>query len=117
MNIDAFLEKLTTVPESIEFEDTMAVIERFYDYTPAMFNNGELVNEAGQNSGSCKLFAFAQQQGLSQEQTLNCFGRYYREEVLKYPKAEDHQNIRNFIRTGWEGIHFESSPLQLKSSS
>lgn len=114
MNLEAFLEKLNTAPGSIDFEDTMAVIERVYEFTPTTFKNGELVNEAGQNSGSCKLFAFAQQQGLTQQQTLDCFGRYYRDDVLKHPEAEDHQNIRNFIQTGWDGIHFESSPLQMK---
>ena len=114
MKLDVFLEKLKSAPDSIDFEDTMAVIEQLYEFTATTFKNGELTNEAGQNSGSCKLFAFAQLQNLTQQQTLNCFGRYYRDDVLQHPEAEDHQNIRNFIQTGWDGIYFESPPLQLK---
>lgn len=92
----------------------MAVIEANYDFTPTTFKNGKTVNEAGQNSGSCKLFAFAQLQNLSVDQTLACFGQYYRNDVLKNPEGTDHQNIRNFISYGWEGISFEGTALSNK---
>ena len=78
MNLDAFLKKLNDTPESIAFDDTMAVIHASYEFTPASFMNGEIRNEAGQNSGSCKLFAFAKLNDLSEVQTLACFGTYYR---------------------------------------
>jgi len=73
-----------------------------------------LANEAGQNSGSCKIFAFAQRHGLSQQQALACFGTYYRDDVLQNPNGTDHQNIRNFMDTGWPGIAFDGEPLHAK---
>lgn len=114
MTLDAFLKKLNDQPESIAFTDTMAAIDATYDFTPAAFTNGEVKNEAGQNSGSCKLFAFATLNRLSKEQTLACFGAYYRDDVLKHPDGTDHQNIRNFMRYGWEGVKFETMPLTAK---
>jgi hypothetical protein len=50
---------------------------------------------------------------LSQEETLRCFGRFY-QDVLHTPEQTDHGNIRNFIKTGWEGIKFEGQALQAK---
>ena len=114
MTLNDFLAKLDTAPDTIEFTDTMAVIEALYDYTPTAFQNGELSNAAGQNGGSCKLFSFARLQGLNEAQTLACFGRYYREDVLQHPQATDHQNIRNFIRDGWDGIVFKGDALQAR---
>lgn len=109
--IDRFLQQLQEQPTEIQFNDTMAVIDAYYSFTPTAFQNGNQLNAAGENSGSCKLFSFAQMHQLSPEATLQCFGAFYREDVLKKPQNEDHQNIRNFIRTGWEGVHFESQAL------
>lgn len=114
MTLDAFLKKLNDQPESIAFADTMAVIDTSYDFTPAAFMNGEVKNEAGQNSGSCKLFAFAKLNQLSKAQTLACFGAYYRDDVLKHPEGNDHQNIRNFMKYGWDGVKFDNMPLAAK---
>lgn len=114
MNLNTFLQNLKTAPDSIAFSDTIAVIETMYEFTPTAFKNGELMNEPGQNSGSCKLFAFAQLQGFSPEQTLACYGAYYREDVLLHPDGTDHQNIRNFMKTGWAGIKFNGQPLNPK---
>lgn len=116
MTIENFLEKLRHAPESIAFSDTMAVIDAAYDYTPAAFTNGKLRNEAEQNAGSCKLFAFARLHGLNEEQTLACFGAYYREDVLAHPQGQDHQNIRNFMESGWAGVQFDGQPLTAKQS-
>ncbi len=109
MTIEAFIAKLGS--EALVFADTMAVIDANYTFTPTQFKNGDTVNEAGQNSGSCKLFAFAKLQNLSQEQTLACFGEYYRNDVLKNPEGTDHQNIRNFIKYSWQGVAFEGVAL------
>jgi len=115
MQLSTFLQQLDTAPESIAFNDTMALIESMYEFTPTAFKNGSLPNEAGQNNGSCKLFSFASLHGLSQQQTLHCFGAYYRDDVLGHPDATDHQNIRNFIATGWTGVEFSSAALLEKS--
>ncbi|MDX8399330.1 MAG: HopJ type III effector protein [Gallionellaceae bacterium] len=115
MQLSTFLQQLNTAPESIAFNDTMALIDSMYEFTPVAFKNGSLLNEAGQNNGSCKLFSFASLHGLSQQQTLHCFGAYYRDDVLGHPDATDHQNIRNFITTGWTGIEFNGTALLEKS--
>ncbi len=109
-----FLQTLETAPDSINFNATISVIDAHYDFTPTSFRNGELQNEAGQNNGSCKVFSFARLHQLSPQQTLHCFGAYYRDDVLKHPQGTDHQNIRNFIKTGWEGIAFKGDALKPK---
>ncbi|WP_026715390.1 HopJ type III effector protein [Flavobacterium daejeonense] len=114
MNIQTFLEKLKQTPEAITFPETIEVIEANYDFTPTAFQNGNTHNAAGTNSGSCKLFAFAQLQNLSQDETLACFGSFYRDEVLGEPEGTNHQNIRNFMVHGWSGIQFEGTALELK---
>jgi len=112
MSLTPFLQRLRETPDQIEFADTIAAIESYYEYTPTAFRNGEVENAAGQNGGSCKIFAFAKLQGLSVNETLACFGRFYREDVLQHPDASDHQNIRNFIRSGWGGVAFTSEALK-----
>lgn len=98
----------------ISFQEVIAYIDAHFDFTPTAFKNGDTYNEAGQNSGSCKVFSFAKLTGLSQQQTLNCFGDYYKKDVLQNPDGTDHQNIRNFIKYGWDGISFENQALQPK---
>jgi hypothetical protein len=109
-----FLRRLEKAPEEIAFDDTIAVIDANYEFTPTAFRNGDLRNEAGQNSGSCKVFSFARLHNLSPGQTLHCFGDYYRKDVLGDPHGTDHQNIRNFMKTGWAGIAFAGNALTLK---
>ncbi len=115
MELNEFLKKLDETPDCIGFNNTMAVIEAHYDFTPTAFANGATRNEAGQNNGSCKLFSFAKLNALSPQQTLACFGDYYRKDVLGNPDGADHQNIRNFMQSGWEGIRFEGDALKPKA--
>jgi hypothetical protein len=104
---ESFLAKLQTTPELLDFNELMSVVDENYTFSETAFSNGDINNVAGDNSGSCKLFSFAQLHGLSEEQTLACFGIYYRDDVLKNPEANNHQNIRNFMKTGWAGLKFE----------
>ncbi len=100
----------------VDFEDTITVINTLYDYTPTRFANGltnPVINEAGQNEGSCRIFAFAQLNMLSEADTLACFGRFY-QEVLTEPQGTSHANIRAFRRDGWAGIQFDGLALTLK---
>lgn len=106
------LDKIKNTTEEVSFQEVIAYIDENYTFTPTKFTNGEVVNEENQNNGSCKIFSFAKKQGLSVEQTLHLFGDYYRVDVLQHPENEDHQNIRNFIKFGWEGISFEGEALQ-----
>jgi hypothetical protein len=114
MQLNEFLTKVQVSPESIKFEDTMAVVEAEYLYTPISFTNGAMLNQAGENEGSCKIFAFASLHKFTKAQTLECFGQYYRNDVLKNPAGDNHQNIRNFMQTGWDGIAFDGDALVAK---
>ena len=115
MNLETLLSLIKNNPDDIKFNDVITLINQQYRYTPTQFNNGlaehKITNEAGTNEGSCKVFAFASMIGLSKEDTLHCFGHYYRDDVLSNPQATDHANIRTFMRFGWKGIHFEGAAL------
>jgi hypothetical protein len=114
MQLNEFLIQLSANPTCISFKSTITVIDANYTFIETAFCNGALQNEAGQNSGSCKLFSFAILHNLTKEQTLQCFGDYYRIDVLQHPTDDDHQNIRNFLRFGWEAIEFSGQALQPK---
>lgn len=113
MLLNDFLTKVKA-NESLNFADTITVITENYIYTPTAFRNGNTQNAAGQNEGSCKIFAFAKLHDLTPPQTLSLFGDYYRIDVLQHPEATDHQNIRQFMQHGWAGVVFESEALKTK---
>lgn len=96
------------------FQETIAYIDEKYNFTSTAFKNGNQLNNAGENNGSCKIFAFAKINNLEKDETLSLFGSYYFDEVLKNPDRNDHQNIRNFIIFGWDGISFDGEALELK---
>lgn len=111
-----FRERLTT-GENL-FSETLALVEKWYDVHPTSFSNGlddnKVVNPIGKNEGSLKVFALGRLNGFTPEQALQSFGEHYRD-VLATPEGDDHQNIRQFMRHGWAGIHFDQVPLSLKS--
>ena len=111
-----FLSQLKAQPDAILFSDSMKMIESIYDFQPTAFSNGYIHNSADQNQGSCKLFAFGQLHQLTESEVLACCGEIYRDEVLVKPEADNHSNIRAFMKTGWSGVSFESMPLMKKSS-
>ena len=112
MTIEKLKTKLTTTPLQVVFAETMQVIDDNYSFSPTAFTNGAINNKAGENSGSCKLFAFAKLQQLTKEETLFCFGEHY-QNVLEDEKGTSHQNIRNFMQYGFEGLDFEKDALKL----
>ena len=95
---------------SIQFKDAIAFIESHYQHQPTAFKNGEAFNEATQNQGSAKVFTFAQLNNLSEADTLHLFAEHY-QAVLATPDGTDHQNIRQFMKHGWQGIAFEGQAL------
>ncbi len=113
--LETFFRQLSTEPESISFQQTIALIDALYDFTPTAFQNGEQFNAAGENNGSCKILAFALLHQLSEPQTLQLFGDFYRLDVLPDIKGSNHANIRNFMRTGWAGIEFVGQALTGKA--
>jgi len=108
------LEQLKNSPETIDFKEVIAFIDAHYGFTPTKFTNGNTVNEADQNNGSCKVFSFAKLNDLTKDETLALFGDFYRSDVLGNSEGEDHQNIRNFMNFGWDGVAFEGEALKEK---
>ena len=96
-----------------KFADVLAFIDERYTHTPTAFQNGAQHNAADQNQGSAKVFSFAQLQGLNEAQTLSLFAEHYAA-VLATPEQTDHQNIRQFMLNGWNGIRFEANALTAK---
>lgn len=114
MTLDDFKNKLRSTPEKLNFSDTITVIEENYNFTPSAFKNGDLQNSDKQNLGSCKVFSFALKQKFTKEETLACFAQFYFIDVLENPNKTNHQNIRNFMNTGFEGLVFENKTLKEK---
>lgn len=99
--------------EILAFSEVIATIDAYFEFTPTRFTNGTVTNEANTNNGSCKVLAFAKMYQLEAKETLFLFGEHY-QKVLATPEEMDHQNIRNFINSGWEGISFEGKALELR---
>lgn len=115
MVIEFFLKRLRgNDAEMLDYEDTMAVIDGAYDFLPTAFTIGDVVNEANTSNVSCKIFAFAKIHSLTPDETLACYGRFYREHVLGHPDGTDHGNIRSFMKCGWAGVSFAGKALTLK---
>lgn len=115
MTLNEFFKKLSADPDGLQFEDTMAAIDHRFDFTESAFTNGDVVNNKGENSGSCKVFAFAKLEKLTEKQTLYCFGQYYRE-VVEHPDLNSHRNIRAFMKNGWQGVDLPDGVLTLKTN-
>ncbi len=111
--IQHFIDSILNIPRSFCFQDFLNLIEEHYHFTPTAFQNGKQYNAAGENNGSCKVFAFASLHQLSKEKTLLLFAEHY-QSVLQTPEAQDHSNIRNFMQFGWESLQLEGEPLQLR---
>ena len=95
------------------FTDVLSFIEARYTYTPTAFKNGQQLNAANENQGSAKIFSFAKLNGLDEAQTLSLFAEHYAS-VLATPEGTDHQNIRQFMQHGWDGVQFETLALSAK---
>lgn len=114
-NLDAYIAKLTQSPDTLTFEETITQIDAMYDFVETAFQNGDIENAAGENSGSCKVLSFAIKHELDEHQTLNMFAQYYRKDVLGNLMGDDHQNIRQFMRHGFDKLAFAGEALQEKT--
>ena len=94
----------------LPFNEILNFIEENYKYTPSAFKNGALVNKEDENQGSAKVLYFAQMNNISKDDTLLLFAEHY-QAVLEDANGSSHQNIRNFMHYGWEGVSFESDVL------
>ena len=104
----------TLKKNSMPFSEVIEFIEQRYNHQPTAFKNGDAYNEATQNQGSAKVFAFAQLNNLSPADTLYLFAEHY-QSVLASPDGTDHQNIRQFMKYGWQGIVFDGTALVLNN--
>lgn len=111
MNITSLKQQIAA-GTAVDFKEVLALIDSIYAFTPTTFTNGDTVNTAGENNGSCKLFTFAKLHGFTKDETLACFGHFYTDHVLKHPEGTDHANIRNFMKYGWSGVKFEGDALK-----
>jgi hypothetical protein len=107
---------LTALKEgTVTFNEVIEFITANYEHHPTAFKNGDIHNEATQNQGSARVFAFAQINNLGEADTLYLFAEHYKA-VLATPDGSDHQNIRQFMANGWPGIIFEGEALVPKSA-
>jgi|TARA_B110000977_G_C11068777_1_gene488809 hypothetical protein len=110
LTLTQLLDLLNDPLGRVEFHDSIALIDLLYEFTPTSFRNGNTVNSSEHNHGSCKILTFGQLQGFTEQQTLLCFGEVYQDVVLS-PNGDDHQNIREFMLTGWSGVVFDGLAL------
>ena len=118
--LDALSQETERQDSTFAFAQVLAVIDTSYEYTATAFTNGKgndtVVNDAGKNEGSCKVFAFAKRHALSEASTLKLFAEHYGK-VLDTPEDTDHANIRTFMRYGWLGIEFAGEALTPREES
>jgi hypothetical protein len=103
---ELFNANLEMSGDEIMFEEVIELIDELYEYGLIEFKNGDVVNMQGENEGTAKVLSYAALSNLDKETTLKLWGQYYRD-VLKNPDGTDHANIRNFMKTGWEGVSFD----------
>lgn len=109
--LQLLLEKLKQ--HQLSFNQVIDFINNYYWHQPTAFKNGNTYNEALQNQGSARVFEFAQLNNLNEEDTLCLFAEHY-QSVLENLDGTDHQNIRQFMQHGWQGIYFEGQALRTK---
>lgn len=101
ISINAYLLSL------LYFSFSSKIIDTHYETGLIEFKNGDIVNKQGENEGSAKVLSYAALSNLDKDNTLKLWGQYYRD-VKASPDGDDHQNIRNFMKSGWDGVPFEN---------
>src|SRR5690625_3082030 len=111
MTITELLKHLGEQNTALQFTEVIRCLKQHYQYEPTAFFNGPLYNAAGENEGSCIIFAFAKRHRLSDKQALLCFGEHY-QSVLQDPSGTGHGNIRQFMCSGLAGVAFAEEALR-----
>ena len=112
MNTSEYLEQLRSGVK-MDFSDFTNLIDQEYEFLNVAFTNSGLVNSKEENQGTAKVFCFGLIHSLSESDTLRCFGEHY-QSVIEDSNGTSHQNIRNFMKTGFDGLAFESEVLSSK---
>lgn len=113
-SVEDFISRINNQPDEVMFDEVITLIDAHHNFSSAGFDNGQQRNEAGENSGSCKVLSFAQLYSLTQDQALALFGQYYRD-VKATPTGDDHQNIRQFMQHSFAGLKFDKPVLSKKT--
>jgi len=92
------------------------MLDEQFEYGLIDFKNGDIMNAQGENDGSAKVLSYGALSNLDKDTTLKLWGQYYRD-VLATPDGTDHANIRNFMKTGWEGVPFENGIALTRKNS
>ena len=111
MNLTDYINKIKTSGESLDFNETIVVIDANYNFTPTTFKNDDAINEAGKNSGSCKLFSFAQINQLTKQQTYVLNKLYKRLEEIPKSHPGDPKTKEKFdqLKTIYKQIAGENN--------
>mmetsp|Transcript_16288 Transcript_16288/g.18098 ORF Transcript_16288/g.18098 Transcript_16288/m.18098 type:complete len:218 (-) Transcript_16288:82-735(-) len=91
----------------LKFEDVTELIDTHYETGLIEFKNGDITNKQGENEGSAKVLSYAALSNMDKDMTVKLWGQYYRD-VVADPDGDSHQNIRNFMKYGWDGVPFEN---------
>jgi len=102
--------------DTLKFEELMEVIDTHFEVGLIEFKNGDIVNKPGENEGSAKLLSYAALSDFDKDTTLTLWGQYYRE-VVADPDGDSHPNIRNFMKTGWDGTYNNTCNLYYRKTN
>ena len=99
------INKIEMSGDDLMFQEFIDMCDEQYEDGLIEFKNGDIVNKPNENHGSAKVLSYAALADFDKETTLKLWGQYYRD-VKATPDGDDHQNIRNFMKYGWDGVDF-----------
>eukprot|EP01031_Cornospumella_fuschlensis_P036180 gene36180-43882_t len=100
-----FAEDIKGGKREVSIQDTLAIIDKHYEYIAVPFTVGDAQSKSNENIGDAKILSFALMTRMNEEQTLRLFGEVYRN---LSPTGTDHTNLRNFAKLGWAKVVFKS---------
>eukprot|EP00584_Thalassiosira_punctigera_P008337 CAMPEP_0172529752 /NCGR_PEP_ID=MMETSP1067-20121228/3743_1 /TAXON_ID=265564 ORGANISM="Thalassiosira punctigera, Strain Tpunct2005C2" /NCGR_SAMPLE_ID=MMETSP1067 /ASSEMBLY_ACC=CAM_ASM_000444 /LENGTH=210 /DNA_ID=CAMNT_0013313871 /DNA_START=35 /DNA_END=667 /DNA_ORIENTATION=+ len=104
---ELFNANLEMSGDDLMFDEFITLCDEQYEYGLIEFKNGDITNGPGENDGSAKVLSYAALADFDKDMTLKLWGQYYRD-VVATPEKDDHQNIRNFMKYGWDGVDFSN---------
>mmetsp|Transcript_20097 Transcript_20097/g.40238 ORF Transcript_20097/g.40238 Transcript_20097/m.40238 type:complete len:208 (+) Transcript_20097:51-674(+) len=104
---ELFLQNVEMNPEGFTFNEFIEMVEGCYETGLIEWSNGSQKNPPGTNEGSAHVLSLAALADLPKEKALLLWAEHYRD-VLATPDGDDHQNIRQFMEKGWDGVDFSN---------